>query len=73
MVVQVNDIIEEYNAIKIRYDKLNKHLLNHDNLIEDKNFILDSPIEVYYDQLNYMKGYMTCLEKRAKLNNIKLN
>ena len=73
MVVQASNIVEEYKDVKFRYNKLSKHLDNITNYIEDKEFSVTAPIEVYYDQLNYMLGYIKTLEKRAKFENINLN
>ena len=56
MVVQADNIVEEYKDVKFRYNKLSKHLDNITNCIEDKEFSVTAPIEVYYDQLNYMLG-----------------
>ena len=65
--------VAEYRQLQIRYNKLSKHLDNITNCIKDKEFSVIAPIEVYYDQLNYMLGYIKTLEKRAKFENIKLN
>ena len=65
--------VAEYRQLQIRYNKLSKHLDNITNCIEDKEFSVTAPIEVYYDQLNYMLGYIKTLEKRAKFENINLN
>lgn len=73
MVVQASNIVEEYTDVKLRYNELSKHLDNITNCIEDKEFSIIAPIEVYYDQLNYMLSYIKTLEKRAKLENIILN
>ena len=73
MVVQADNIVEEYKDVKFRYNKLSKHLDNITNCIEDKEFSVTVPIEIYYDQLNYMLGYIKTLEKRAKFENINLN
>ena len=73
MVVQADDIVEEYKDVKFRYNKLSKHLDNITNCIEDKEFSVTVPIEIYYDQLSYMLGYIKTLEKRAKFENINLN
>ena len=73
MVVQASNIVEEYKDVKFRYNKLSKHLDNITNCIEDKEFSVIAPIEVYYDQLSYMLGYIKTLEKRAKFENINLN
>ena len=73
MVVQADNIVEEYKDVKFRYNKLSKHLDNITNCIEDKEFSVTVPIEIYYDQLSYMLGYIKTLEKRAKFENINLN
>lgn len=73
MVVQADNIVEEYKDVKFRYNKLSKHLDNITNCIEDKEFSVTAPIEIYYDQLSYMLGYIKTLEKRAKFENINLN
>lgn len=73
MVVQENNIVEEYKDVKFRYNKLSKHLDNITNCIEDKEFSVTVPIEIYYDQLSYMLGYIKTLEKRAKFENINLD
>ena len=65
--------VAEYRQLQIRYNKLSKHLDNITNCIEDKEFSVTAPIEIYYDQLNYMLGYIKTLEKRAKFENINLN
>ena len=73
LVVQADNIVEEYKDVKFRYNKLSKHLDNITNCIEDKEFSVTVPIEIYYDQLSYMLGYIKTLEKRAKFENINLN
>ena len=73
MVVQENNIVEEYKDVKFRYNKLSKHLDNITICIEDKDFSVTVPIEIYYDQLSYMLGYIKTLEKRAKFENINLD
>ena len=73
MVVQADNIVEEYKDVKFRYNKLSKHLDNITNCIEDKEFSVTVPIEIYYDQLSYMLGYIKTLEKRAKFENINLD
>ena len=73
LVVQADNIIEEYKDVKFRYNKLSKHLDNITNCIEDKEFSVTVPIEIYYDQLSYMLGYIKTLEKRAKFENINLD
>ena len=84
MVVQASNIVEEYKDVKFRYNKLSKHLDNITNCIEglpiglafsfeDKEFSVTAPIEIYYDQLSYMLGYIKTLEKRAKFENINLD
>ena len=73
LVVQASNIVEEYKDVKFRYNKLSKHLDNITNCIEDKEFSVTVPIEIYYDQLSYMLGYIKTLEKRAKFENINLD
>ena len=73
LVVQASNIVEEYKDVKFRYNKLSKHLDNITNCIEDKEFSVTVPIEIYYDQLSYMLGYIKTLEKRAKFENINRN
>ena len=73
LVVQADNIVEEYKDVKFRYNKLSKHLDNITNCIEDKEFSVTVPIEIYYDQLSYMLGYIKTLEKRAKFENINLD
>lgn len=65
--------VAEYRQLQIRYNKLSKHLDNITNCIEDKEFNVIAPIEIYYDQLSYMLGYIKTLEKRAKFENINLD
>lgn len=73
MAVQASNIVEEYKDVKLRYNELSKHLDNITNYIEDKEFSIIAPIEVYYDQLSYMLSYIKTLEKRIKFENIKLD
>ena len=65
--------VAEYRQLQFRYNKLSKHLDNITNCIEDKEFSVTVPIEIYYDQLSYMLGYIKTLEKRAKFENINLD
>ena len=65
--------VAEYRQLQFRYNKLSKHLDNITNCIEDKEFSVIAPIEIYYDQLSYMLGYIKTLEKRAKFENINLD
>ena len=65
--------VAECRQLQIRYNKLSKHLDNITNCIEDKEFNVTVPIEIYYDQLSYMLGYIKTLEKRAKFENINLD
>ena len=65
--------VAEYRQLQFRYNKLSKHLDNITNCIEEKEFSITATIEIYYDQLSYMLGYIKTLEKRAKFENINLD
>lgn len=62
--------IAEYRQLQLRYDALCLlcHKWDNDNL----DFTPTCPREIYDDQLLAMKNYLDILEKRAKIEKIKL-
>lgn len=60
----------EYYQLKIRYDKLHSMVKKWD---EGKlDFTPTCPREMYDDQLDSMYSYLTVLQIRAEIENIKL-
>lgn len=61
----------EYSQVAIRYAKLNKMVEAWDK--GELNFTPTCPREIYDRQLSCMGEYLSILEERAKLENVKLN
>lgn len=63
--------ISEYNELKQRTEKLNKLLQKY--FYGELNFELNCAPALLRSQYNIMIEYLNILEKRAKIENIKLN
>ena len=62
--------IKEYNELHDRTVKLDNMLKKYKN--RELDFEPNCPYELLYTQLIYMVNYLCVLEKRAKIENIKL-
>ena len=60
----------EYSTLKIRTLKLERMLTRWEN--NELDFEPDSPYYILEKQLEYMRGYLHILEKRAEYENIDL-
>lgn len=62
--------IAEYNQVLIRYDKLGEMTVKYKE--GTLNFTPKCPLDLLNKQKEYMKGYIECLENRAKIEGIEL-
>lgn len=63
-------MINEYNELKDRYDKLHKMIIKYEAKTLD--FEPTCPIELLKEQTNYMGNYLRVLEIRSEIENIDL-
>lgn len=64
-------MVEEYNELKERADKLNTLLGKERNGLLD--FELSCPLELLNAQYNTMRAYQAILKRRARIEGVPLN